>query len=161
MNYVPQGLGNGSTHKIWLETEGGYLQAPMELVSDVDASSGMAIWVPNGQGIVNNPSQDAGYAEYVFDVPVTGNYVIWGRVLAVNAADDSFFISIDGGDYALWDTQQAQDWVWDQVNNRGGADPVIYYLQAGQHTLLVKQREDGTKIDKILITDDMNYVPLE
>ena len=38
-------------------------------------------------------------------------------------------------------------------------DPVTYYLEAGQHTLKVKQREDGTKLDRILITDDMQFVP--
>ena len=44
----------------------------MELFSDVDASSGMSIWVPTGQGNVFDPSQNAGYAEYVFDVPEAG-----------------------------------------------------------------------------------------
>ena len=144
-----------------IEADNGYLQAPMELVSDVDASSGMSIWVPNGQGSVYNPSQDAGYAEYDFEVPEAGNYVIWGRVLAVNGRADSFFISMDSGDFALWDTQQAGSYVWDQVNNRGDSDPVVYYLVAGAHTLTIKQREDGTIIDRILITNDMDYVPLE
>lgn len=30
-------------------------------------------------------------------------------------------------------------------------------LEAGEHTLIIKQRKDGTKIDRILITDDMEY----
>jgi len=151
--------GNVSALEMWLEAEDGYLQAPMELALDVDASSGMSIWVPNGQGSVMDPSQDAGYAEYAFDVPEAGNYVIWGKVLAVSGGSDSFFISMDGGDFARWDAQQAGTYTWDQVNNRDDSDPVVFYLAAGAHTLTIKQREDGTIIDRILITNDMNYVP--
>jgi hypothetical protein len=73
-------------------------------------------------------------------VPEAGNYVIWGRVLAVNGGDDSFYISMDGGDFALWDTQQAGSYVWDQVNNRGDSDPVVYYLAAEEHTLTIKTK---------------------
>jgi hypothetical protein len=152
-------LAGQNNDKIWLEAEDGYLQAPMELAPDVDASSGMSIWVPTDQGSVFNPSQDAGYAEYAFVVPQAGNYVIWGRVLALTRGDDSFFISMDGGDFALWDTQQAETYIWDQVNNRGDSDPVVYSLAAGAHALTIKQREDGTKIDRILITNDMGYIP--
>ena len=49
--------------------------------------------------------------------------------------------------------------MWDQVSDRFGADPVMYYLEVGTHTLRVKGREDGTKIDRILITNDVDYVP--
>jgi hypothetical protein len=80
-------------------------------------------------------------------------------VFAINTGADSFFVSIDGGDYALWDTKRAETWVWDQVSNRNVANLVIYYLEAGEHTLIIKQREDGTKIDSILITKDLEYAP--
>ena len=34
-----------------------------------------------------------------------------------------------------------------------------YYLEAGDHLLIIKQREDGTKLDQILITGDMYFIP--
>ena len=40
-----------------------------------------------------------------------------------------------------------------------GADPVVYTLGAREHTLKIKQREDGTQIDRIIITSDMAFVP--
>ena len=92
---------------------------------------------------------------------MAGNYIIWGRVISNTGDDDSFFVSMDNGAYSLWDTALGgtETWIWDKVNNRGGADPVVYSLGAGQHTLIIKQREDGTKIDRILITNDMQYIP--
>jgi hypothetical protein len=62
----------------------------------------------------------------------------------------------------LWDTfREGEDiWVWDQVSDRRIADPVIFTLDAGIHTLVIKQREDGTKLDSIFITNDRAYDPL-
>ena len=101
--------------------------------------------------------------QYTFNVPVAGNYVVWGRVMVDNRGgiNDSFYVSMDSGSYALWETPQGSSpaWVWDRVSNRGGEDPVVYWLSAGQHTLLIKQREAGTKLDRILITNDLVYVP--
>jgi len=66
---------------------------------------------------------------------------------------------MDSGSYALWDTVGGSTWGWDRVNNRGVADPVVYSLGVGQHTLVIKHREDGAKLDRILVTNDMAYVP--
>jgi len=92
--------------KIWLEAEQGYLSAPMEIASDSEASSEEYIWVPSGHGNLYSLSDDAGYAEYTFEVPVAGTYVIWGRVISNSLNDASFFISVDGGvirmAYSTW-----------------------------------------------------------
>ena len=94
--------------------------------------------------------------------------MIWGRVNSTTTARDSFFVSVDGNEYALWDTQVSTTWVWDQVTYRDSWDPVanqpvgyplIVYLEAGEHSLIIKHREPLTKIDKILITNDMEYIP--
>ena len=110
----------------------------------------------SGEGSIWDTSKEGGYAEYIFEVPVAGEYVVWGRVISNNGDDNSFFVSVDDEDYALWDTQRVETWVWDQANNRGGDDPVIFYLEAREHTLTIRHREDGTKIDRILITNDIN-----
>ena len=146
------------TH-ILIEAEDGQINYPFEYVWDSSASAEGFIWVANGQGSSWDPSDESGYAEYNFEVPSAGNYIIWGRIKAKSRKDNSFFISVNDGDYALWDTQKSKSWVWDAVSNRKGADPVVYYLKAGEHTLKIKQREDGTKIDRILITGDLTYTP--
>jgi hypothetical protein len=145
--------------KVWFEAESGTLHAPMVAAQSALASSGQYILAPNGAGNIFDSALSGGYANYTFTVPEAGNYVIWGRVLAATGGDDSFYVSMDGGVYALWDTVISTVWAWDQVNNRDVADPVVYSLTAGQHTLIVKQREGGTKLDRLLITNDLQYVP--
>ena len=92
-------------------------------------------------------------------MPASGNYRIWGRIKAADTNDNSFFVSIDGTNEALWDTPVSSTWRWDPVSDRDGDDPVIYFLQAGEHSLMIERREDGAKIDKILITNDPGYSP--
>ncbi|MFQ5822511.1 MAG: Ig-like domain-containing protein [bacterium] len=160
--------GNGSVNvvatldKIRVEAESGILTAPMQIAADPLASNGNYIWVPVGAGT-------NGVAEYSFDVPTDDTYVIWGRVIAPNGSEDSFFISMDGGPDVLWDVLQGlwqSDWTWDQVSDRGTGsslnpefDPKLFQLTAGTHNLKIKQRDAGTKIDKIIITSDLNFVP--
>jgi hypothetical protein len=145
----------------WLEAEEGIINSPMEVDWDKDASTGEYIWIPNTLGNVLDSTQDSGYAEYSFEVLEAGDFVAWGRVIANSAQDDSFFVSMDGGTFTLWDTFKGgeENWVWDQVSDRRTAEPVIFHLDAGIHTLVIKQREDGTKLDKILITNDRAYDP--
>jgi hypothetical protein len=47
-------------------------------------------------------------------------------------------------------------WVWDQA---ASDTTPVFFLEAGVHTLTIKQRESGTKIDRILVTNDLEYVP--
>ena len=78
--------------------------------------------------------------------------------MANSMADNSFFVSMDYGASVAWHTAiGAKDtWMWDQVNDRNDPDPVSFSLTAGTHTLIVKQMEDGTKLDAIVITTQTN-----
>jgi lysophospholipase L1-like esterase len=151
-----------SLARVWLESEQGGVVSPMVVGLDSQASSGGYMWVPNGVGNVMDPLRAGGTVSYTFEVPAAGDYVVWGRVmLDGTGGDDSFFVSMDSGPYALWDTRQGPtgQWGWDLVNNRGVADPVVYRLEAGRHTLVVKQREDGAKLDRVMVTNDLGYAP--
>jgi len=134
-----------------IEAEDGVLTLPMQAVRDYSASNGEYIYVPNGAG-------NGGEALYTFYVEKAGNYVVSGKTLAINGVDDSFFVEIDGsGGSKKWFVQQSSVWQWDLVNNKNtGEDPVIFSLSKGEHTLKVRQREDGTKLDKLMITSNIN-----
>lgn len=145
--------------KIWIEAEDANINYPFDYGLDGEASSDRSLWVPNGAGNNRKSSSDAGYAEFTFEVSATANHVIWGRVPAKSKKNDSFYGSVDDGVYDRWDTERSDSWVWDKVGSKGSDDPKIYHLEAGFHTLIIKQREDGTKIDQIIITNDMNFIP--
>lgn len=138
---------------IVLEAEDGILESPMTIGEDMAASGDAFIEVPNGTGsVMNLKAKSAGSAEYVFSIPETGRYMIWGRVLAASGKDDSFFVSIDGTVIATWHTAQSDTWIWDAV--RDGTSPAQpFFLESGEHVLVVMQREDGAKLDQIRIME--------
>jgi hypothetical protein len=140
--------------KIWLEAEKGVLHTPFEIADDAQSSDNSYIWVPNGGG-------SDGYAEYTFEIQESGDYVFWGRALSSSGTDNSFYVSVDNSESIRWNTKVGEDWIWDPVNSDNASDPLIYYLEEGTHTLIIKQREDGTKIDRILITNILDYIPQE
>jgi Bacterial Ig domain len=145
--------------QLWLEAETGVLTAPMVIADDTKAASwGQYVTVPNGMGNVDDPTLPGGQASYTFSVPA-GTYVIWGRVLAPTGNDDSFWVSMDAQPFTRWNTQMSSTWVWDQINNATVADPLLFALTAGTHTLVIKQREDGARLDRLLITSNRTFVP--
>lgn len=147
-----------------MEAEDGNLQWPIEIRDDAAASAGGYVWAPPGTGNFTNPSEYAGYAEYHFEVPETGDYVIWGRQISTDTTGDSFFVSVDDQAEMVWYTKIGGQgvWTWDVVSFRADGDPrdasnpQRYWLEAGSHFLTLKQREDGTKLDTIVITNDLN-----
>jgi len=149
---------------IWLEAEEGALTPPMQAASDSSASGGSYIHAPSG-------GYRDGRAEYTIEIPQDGDYIIWGRVLAPDVGRNSFFVSFDEDQDDIWDCLyegQSQDWTWDQVTWRGNGsydapqfDPVVFHLNSGTHTLIIKERESGTKLDKLLLTNDFSFVPTD
>ncbi len=158
-----------SLAKIWIEAEEGDLQLPIEIADDENAGAGGFIWAPSGAGDLNGSSENSGYAEYHFEVPESGDYVVWGRQISNDTSSDSFFVSIDGQAEMIWHTKiGGQDvWTWDVVSIRNFDDPrnpdnpELFRLAAGAHTLRISQREDGTKLDRILITNQTDLTDPE
>ncbi|MFQ5708455.1 MAG: Ig-like domain-containing protein [bacterium] len=149
--------------EIVLEAENGTLSGLMTVGTDATASNGKFIHVPDGTGVGD------GVAEFTFNVDVAGDYVVWGRAIAPDGGSDVFKIHMDGGPEKFWDVGQRNHssvWFWDQVSHRGTGsatnpeeDPVIFTLTAGTHTLMVNEGKDGTKLDQILITNNLGFVP--
>jgi hypothetical protein len=133
----------------------------MALAKDTKASGGKYVWVPNGKGNVTDPLNPGGEAVYSFSVPTSGNYRIWARVVANNTGNNSFFVSMDYGAGVAWHTALGakNTWIWDQVTDKNDPNPVSFQLDAGTHTLVIKQMEDGTKLDSILITNQPGWIP--
>jgi len=154
---VANGGGTGSREYLWLEAEFPQaLDAPMQVGVDAGASGGQYVHAPVGSGIyLAGPGP--GTATYTFTITQPGEYVVWGRYQA--PAGNSFFVQMDDGSDNLWDVTVVRSWEWDVVSHRNGADPVRFSLGAGTHTIRFKQREEDTRLDKILITDDLVYVP--
>jgi hypothetical protein len=110
-----------------------------------------------------------GSATFVFDIDAPGRYVIWGRVVAPDDRANSFYASVDGGAEVVWDAprrdpgRDARWWSWDPVSAREidgrPVDPLLFDFQPGRHTLRLRIREPGTRLDAILVTNDLAHRP--
>lgn len=155
--------------EIWIEAEDGDLQWPMEIGDDAAAGAGGFIWVPVGIGNLSSSVEGSGFAEYRIEIPEAGDYVIWARQISNDGASDSFFFSIDGMEEMVWHTKQGGQDVWrwdvfairDASNPDYAADPMVLRLSAGAHTVRISQREDGTKLDQIVVTNQLDKVMAE
>ena len=152
-------------NNIFIEAESATIQSPMVIANDSEASGGQYVRTPNGGG-------QNGHVTFSFNLPAAGNYKIWGRCRAPGGTSDSFFYSIDGEPDGgnEWDIFQAisvSGWEWDEISRRGNGsganpqvNPIIFNLSAGNHTLRIRTRDDDTRLDKILITNNLNFVPV-
>ena len=160
--------GSGDTY-LFVEVEKGTLTPPMAVYSDASASGGHFVYVADQAGH-DPPESGPGAVTLTFDLDVDGAYVVWGRVRSPNDGDNSFFVSMDGREELIWDVpgpdwmDVARNWTWDPVSSRDPesnrvADPIVFHLDAGAHVLRVRNREDGTRLDAVIVTSDLSYVP--
>lgn len=150
---------------LWIEGEDGEVVGPMEIREDLAASSGGYVFVPDGDGN-DAPEGGPGKVAFAFEVPAEGEYYLWGRAIGANENDNSFLVSIDDRAEIRWniesgDGELLRSWGWvplrDPESRQKASMPVR--LTAGEHTLGIRNREDGTRLDRLLITGDPTYVP--
>jgi len=136
----------GSVNIIEIEAENGDFRAPFQAEPDQAASGGKYIWVPNYSSVLS------------FNVGQQGTYKIWGRVLCPTGGEDSYNMRLDDGDPFNWNNIEHSDtWIWDEVHGKEGVKTLD--LSPGQHSLKLRSREDVSRLDRILVTNDMAYTP--
>jgi polygalacturonase len=142
------------------EAEDMQLTRPMIVHDDPILPSGKYIEVPVGN------SRDLGSARCRFEVSTEGEYVVWVRGFAPSSETDSFHASIDRGPASLSDfLAQHGSWQWDLVRNRVDDKPVsgaktVFRLAKGLHTLVLRNRESGMKIDGVVVArKELGYEP--
>jgi len=96
--------------------------------------------------------------QYTVDFPATGTYRVWVRAYALDGTEDSVHVGLDGalpasGSNLNWSTYGA--WVW-----TNGATKSVVVSAAGQHTFHAWMREDGARLDRLLLTDNVNFKPV-
>ena len=143
------------------EAEKGVVVSNMSIGKDELASEGQFVWAP---GEVGARGGGNGHVTWLLDVKTAGTYYLWGCFWGCFSAptpeDDSFILraSIDGQDATFIDaewhiqTTDGQAFQWRQFK-----DPLE--LPKGKIRLRLKTREDGTKVDRLFLTQDANDTP--
>jgi hypothetical protein len=153
------------TEEIWLEAESAQtIGASWRMYDDPGASGGRYIGSDDGDGDDNGDPPGAEWiATYNFTV-AGGVYKILARI--ITAPGNSFWVRIPDATSPQitredgWVNTNPMDsgdtWHWDEIHNDQQDDNVVHFtLSAGQHTLEIAKREDGAKLDAILIMDQL------
>lgn len=99
--------------------------------------------------------------EIVFTHP--GTYYVWGRGWSEDYEENSVHIGLNGqvqdqADKLYW--VYLDQWQWTGDTKDDDARATITVPSAGTHTLNMYMREDGARIDRLLLTTDGNYSPV-
>jgi len=122
------------------------LAPPMATVDEPEAAPGKAIEVPLDKG------RDIGTAQCRFIVSQAGDYHVWAKVYAPSGESNSYYLSIDGADPVLVDVMALEKWAWERAEGRE-QQGLKYTLPAGEHTLTIRNREAGTRLAAIVVSN--------
>ena len=129
-------------------------------INDGKATGDVAMKATPNDGVNVGDSTDGPELKYVFEFPSSGTYYVWVRTRGASNSDDSCHVGLNGtpatyGGYGLGD--KSGSWAW--KNTVGGSRVTVDVPSAGTHTVNLWMREDGTEVDKIVLSTDSSYTP--
>ncbi len=129
---------------VYAEAECGTVGETYLIKSDSKASnSGYITPLPGVKNLSMPPSDDAYIMKINFTVNADTTYYLYGRFNNPADSNDSYWIKIDEEDFELIDNLTTEGWQWLEIGS--------YQLNAGEHTIQVGTRENGTSMDKLVI----------
>ncbi|MGA7698205.1 MAG: hypothetical protein WCB27_01240 [Thermoguttaceae bacterium] len=134
---------------IFLTAMEAQLTSPMTGVARSDAAGGFVIVAPlgSGRGEKGGKVLDNGYVTYKVNISKDGEYRLNARVFWKNGDCDSFFYAWDDGKPKLLGNDDVFGrWHWIQTEAKR--------LKAGEHTLVIRNREEGSILDCMTVTPD-------
>jgi len=146
--------------KICFEAESATaLEAPMAVISNgIAGASGPYLEIPEGAG--NPPKVEAGKAVFTVEVPEDGTFTLWCRVWWEGECSNSFTVKIDDQPAFLFGEDATyKAWHWVKYPVARTTPPIK--LTKGPHTLALHNREDGVRLDQVLLSADKRFVPVE
>jgi RHS repeat-associated protein len=133
---------SGTTHA-WLTTttQSGYTgTAYLQALPDVDAL------------YQTNEITARARAEFSVNFTSPGTYTVWLRGYASSAAGDSAYVKLDD-DVVNITGFAPNTWDW------AGQPESLVVEAAGLYTVNLVMREDGLRVDRLLLTTDTNFIP--
>lgn len=163
-SYVDPGMPPGT---FLMEAEKGTLKAPMAAMPVAGAGGDMVVGTPAGAGSQNNittaeTQATLGGVTFNITVDTPGNYRLIGRVNGPANATSSFYIKVDQAPLLLWDFPATQaNYVYDVADAAAAAGtPHLINLTAGNHTIEIRQRQEQSKLDTLIVTNDPEIDPM-
>jgi hypothetical protein len=143
-----------------LNGESWKITSPLLVKDDPLASNGSYVEVLGGNNSTAAAPATEGVLSLAFSQTETSaSFTIWARVKAATTGDDSFWFKMDGGAPINASLPLGTAWHWVQIKASGSSTAAKFTLDRGSHTLTIAYREDGAKLDQIIITSNPNYNP--
>lgn len=122
--------------------------------------------LPDGWAAIDNDIEKySPRLSYLIDFNRPAEFYLWLKGMAVSGQDDSVHFGLDGetissNRYTSASIQQGVVFAW---KSRRGDETrrTLMVPSSGQHTLDIWMREDGAKIDRVLLTTESTYSPDE
>ncbi|MGI9280292.1 MAG: retention module-containing protein, partial [Endozoicomonas sp.] len=131
--------------------------------NDASASGGQQVHTANNDADGFDTQYTGVSSELTYDIQFdsAGTYYVWVRGDAPDGLSDSVHIGLNGDAVSTGSridfNEGSHDWAGDRMDSAGRI--TIEVEAPGVHQLNLWMREDGIAVDKVVISDDVNYVP--
>ncbi len=144
-------VGSGS----WVQPVRRYVEAELDLRDGLtDQFHGTA---SNLAYVELKEREQSGSVEMDVELPKSGRFVLWARVCGSTGRVGGYAVSADGLEVGRCEAV-AGSWSWVRgLDDR--ARPVELALSEGSHVLTASTSDRKIGLDKLLITDDAEYLP--
>lgn len=97
------------------------------------------------------------------NIPTTGTYQIWSRIMAPNSTENQYLLQIDGNScYTVGGSNiPANTWTWEDFQNGESYATIDATLTAGSHTVELIGTDAGLELDNLIFTIDTTCVPID
>lgn len=98
--------------------------------------------------------------QYAINFTTPGTYTVWLRGYTPNAAGDSTYLGLNGQLVTPLTGFAPGRWSWAaKDSNTPSSVATIAITEPGLHTLNLWMREDGLRLDRIVLTTNASYNP--
>lgn len=157
--------GDASPGFIAFEAESGAVVAPFRVDEDTALHPGLFFVIDgNSRGLAGV----TGSVGFTVKITRAGTYHLWLRSRPKDQSDDSFFVSFDGGVPQYVPTGECiygADWHWGAWRDTTACPTLGALLgvsfSVGDHTIDVSSREGESMIDRLILSDNGTFVPID
>ena len=133
--------------------------------ADADAEGELAMLTTPDSGALLNGSSGSPMLSYLMYFDNPGKYYLWVRGKGdtnLNGQADSLHAGLNGELLATATIIEnfPNRWSWSSMR-RGGQRVVLSVPSAGVHAINLWMREDGLLVDKLVLTTDSQYIPVD
>ncbi len=130
----------------YFEPECANVGSEWKIAEDAQASNNYYVTVKAGvQSKDNAPAAPGGLISLTFQIDTSDHYNLYARLNCPSPDDDSFWLKMDEGSFAMHNGLGTSNWQWLPLGS--------FSLEKGEHTLALGYREDGAKLDKFCISN--------